>query len=448
MRIAEKPTVLTIGDLTRSWINNSIRPNPEYQRGSTWGQRQQQLLVDSVLRGYPLPRFYFQQKLSTDVLGNAQVSLDVIDGQQRLIALSQFRQDKWPLFKLEDERVPLPPSVRAQTVSWSGKTFSALPEALQEQFLSVELSVVLIDEVTGDEVRDLFIRLQSGTPLTAQQVRDAWPGNIGPYIERLAGKGDRHGQLAELFAAIDRRGRGARTEEEYEDPALEWRQTCAQLLALLLAKERGRSFPSLRSSALNDLYHANTEFDTKGRVAQQFQFLLVGAQVVVLARPDSQGRKAIRKQRLFSLFLFLRLLLFSDVDFMRALSPVAELFWREDWDGAPEPAGRVGSAEALEEHFTWFVYERMASLRLPELDKRRLFSIEQKAVLWQRSGGRCGICGVPVDVGIAEYDHVFPWILGGATEVDNGRVVHPKCHARGLAAIDGKEAPSPTSVLA
>ncbi len=445
MHVTGEPTTLSIEKLTDSWINNSIRPNPEYQRGSTWRLRQQQLLIDSVLRGYPLPRFYFQQKRSNDPLGNPQVSLEVIDGQQRLIALSEFREDKWSLFAIDDGKVPLPPSIRRQPAPWSGKTFSALSDEIQEKYLTVELSVVLIDKVTGDEVRDLFIRLQSGTPLTPQQVRDAWPGNVGPYIERLAGKGRRRGQYEQLFAAADRRGTGGRTEDEYEDPALDARQTCAQLLLLLLAKERGRSYPSLRGSSLNDLYHENTEFDTSSRVARQFEALLDLARQVIALRPPGQTKRAVRKSRIRSLFLFLRLLQFSPIDLRRAIRPVAELFWSDNADDT-EPSGRVDSAETLERHYLWFVDERMAGLRLPELDAQRLFSEEQKAGIWERANGRCGVCNEPIIDGAAEYDHIKPWIIGGRTEIDNGRPVHSHCHARGLAAVDGRAAPQPSEL--
>ncbi|MGI8721544.1 MAG: DUF262 domain-containing protein [Geodermatophilaceae bacterium] len=286
---------MTIQVLTDSWINNSIRPNPEYQRGSTWRRRQQQLLVDSVLRGYPLPRFYFEKKGSTDPLGNKQVSLDVIDGQQRLIALSQFREDRWPLFALDDAKVPLPPSVRRAPAPWLGKAFSSLSEQDQQRFPATPMSVVLLDSAGGDEVRDLFIRLQSGTPLTAQQVRDAWPGSMGPFIERLAGKGTRQGQYQQLFAGVDRRGTGGRSEEEYDDPALDARQTCAQLLHLLLSKDRGRGYPSVRGTALNDLYHENTDFDTKGRLAKEFETLLDQTQQVIQLRPSDLGRKSFAR---------------------------------------------------------------------------------------------------------------------------------------------------------
>ena len=225
---------------------------------------------------------------------------------------------------------------------------------MQAEFLAVELSVVLINEVTGDEVRDLLIRLQSGTPLTAQQVRDAWPGNVGPFIERLDGKGTRQGQYHTLFAAIDRRGSNGRSEDEYADPALEGRQTCAQLLLLLLVKERGRGFLSLRSSTLNDLYHENTEFDINGRVAHQFEHLLGACQKVLSLRPQRESRKSVRKSRVFSLFLFLRFLSFSNVSFSRAIEPVSTLFWSGHAE-ENEPVGRVASADTLEKHFVWFV---------------------------------------------------------------------------------------------
>jgi hypothetical protein len=440
VEVASKPQTLTVDALTASWINNSIRPNPEYQRGATWRLRQKQLLIDSVLRGYPLPRFYFEKRVSRDVLGNLQTSLDVIDGQQRLIALSEFREDAWALFDIDDERVPLPPSIRRERVPWSGRVFSALPERLQAMFLGKDLPVVLIDQVTGDEVRDLFIRLQSGTPLTAQQVRDAWPGNIGPFIERLAGKRQRQGKYHRLFAAIDRRGAGGRSEDEYEDPALDARQTCAQLLLLLLNKEKGRGFPSLRSTALNDLYHENTEFDTNGRTAELFDELLADVEAVMLRRPEGQGRKAVRKNRVLSLFLFMRLLRFSPIDTRRAIAPVARSFWSEDSDEL-EPVGRVGSADTIEKHFVWFIDHRMAGLNLPELDSQRLFSAEQKPVIYANANGICGVCNEPVEQSFAEYDHVKPWILGGRTEIENGRPVHVGCHPRGLAALDGRETP-------
>ncbi len=38
--------------------NGMIRANPEYQRGEVWSALQKKKLIDSVLRGYPLPVIY------------------------------------------------------------------------------------------------------------------------------------------------------------------------------------------------------------------------------------------------------------------------------------------------------------------------------------------------------------------------------------------------------
>jgi hypothetical protein len=77
--------------------------------------------------------------------------------------------------------------------------------------------------------------LQSGTALTRQQIRDAWPGAIGPYIERIAGKLKKRPTCA-LFRLIDRRS--TRDDDADADEYSNDRQLCAQLLNIFLARER------------------------------------------------------------------------------------------------------------------------------------------------------------------------------------------------------------------
>jgi hypothetical protein len=450
MQVEAEPQTLTIDNLTNAWVEKTVHPNPEYQRGSTWSLRQKQLLVDSIFRGYPLPRFYFEQKASLDVFGKAVTSLQVIDGQQRLIAMAEFVSDMWATFEISDEKVALPPSIRSSEAPWAGRSYSQLSKELQAQFKAVSLAVVLLTADQADEVRDLFIRLQSGTPLTPQQVRDAWPGRIGPFIEKLAGKGRKIGEFDDVFGVVDRRGSGPVSEDEYEDSKLDARQTCAQMLLVFLAKENGRGFPSIRNRSLDDLYHSNTNFDPDGRSAEMFRQLLSDVQEVIRLRPTEDGagspkrkKKKITRNQLMSLFLFMRMLRFSSIltNRPRAIRAIAKLFWAEYPGEATEPRGGVTKAETLEQHFNWFVDSRMANLDLPELDRKRLFDESQKDSIWSHSNGICGVCQGSVLREEAEYDHITPWILGGRTDVSNGRPVHPACHARGLAAIDGRETP-------
>jgi len=258
-----------------------IQPNPEHQRGLQWERRGWQLPIGSVFRDYPLLRLHFERKATTGPLGTAAFSLDVVYGQQRTIALTQFRNDEWPL--LEPEKLPLPPAVSRLPCSWGGVSVSRLDQDLRDQFLALTLPAVLIEDAETDEVRDLFIWLQAGATLTTQQARDAWPGNVSLYAELLAGKLSWQGRFQRLFLAIDRRG-GAARDEDLVDPSMGARQACAQLLCMFLAVEPGQSFPSLGTRSLDDLYYRNTEFNPVGERARRFEEVLGGCQAAIVDR--------------------------------------------------------------------------------------------------------------------------------------------------------------------
>jgi hypothetical protein len=72
-------------------IRAAINTNPDYQRPAVWSSSQKQLLGDSILRGYDVPKFYWQQ------VSNKPVSYDVVDGQQRIWAICEFCDDKYGL---------------------------------------------------------------------------------------------------------------------------------------------------------------------------------------------------------------------------------------------------------------------------------------------------------------------------------------------------------------
>jgi|GEM_PF-7111352 len=74
--------------------------------------------------------------------------------------------------------------------SWEGKTFQTLDTEIKEIFLKTKLNFAIIKSEDLDEIRDLFVRLQAGLPLNAQEKRDAWPGDFTNYIINTAGKQD------------------------------------------------------------------------------------------------------------------------------------------------------------------------------------------------------------------------------------------------------------------
>jgi hypothetical protein len=436
MEIAPEVVTLPIGNIIQSWENRTLHPNEEYQRGESWSLSQQKLLIDSVLRGYPLPRFYFHSKTKEGLLGGSEATFDIIDGQQRIIAMSEFKAGHWALFDMKDEKVPLPKSIRKLPCSWSARNFSQLDDSTRDRFLKTEVPVVLITGIsTPDEVRDLFIRLQSGTALTRQQVRDAWPGHVGPYVVSLAGK-LKAGPRFKTFNSVDKRGSYREDTEGLKDTYLEDRQTCAQLLCLLIGRQAGGDISSVNTQALDNMYHTNIEFDPKGHVAKRFEKILGWCDEVLATRPLTSGDRHIKvkKHVLFSIFLLLEDLDASqhavvDQDFIKRL---AKSTWAVTQPSLGEPSGRVSSGTAIATYYTWFLRMKLKDLTVDGFDTKRLFDRQQKDEIWDKFEGKCGICHQAIlDKGKEEYDHITPWIRGGPTSVDNGRPVHPSCHQRG-----------------
>jgi len=62
---------------------------PEWQREEVWDTTKKQQLIDSILRGWRLPKFYFVK--------TAEDEFEVVDGQQRLTAIYEFFANELPL---------------------------------------------------------------------------------------------------------------------------------------------------------------------------------------------------------------------------------------------------------------------------------------------------------------------------------------------------------------
>src|ERR1039457_4937852 len=305
-----QPKEFTVQQIVNAWNDASLKRNPEYQRGAAWKAHQQQGLIDSIFRKYPIPPLFLHE-ITTEGLGGMAIRHEVVDGQQRILALVDYIADKYPLLNPDDKKLRLPNSLRTEPAPLGNRRFSELDAAMQNQLTQRKLDVFVITNVAHpDEIRDLFIRLQAGTALSRQQIRDAWPGNIGPYIEKLAGKMNKT-PTAELFGLADRRGE--RSEDERDDYETD-RQFCAQLLCLFLARESDPcAMQSVGANDLDKLYQENTLLDPVGESALKFETILKRTtKVCALALeigvegPRGRRRKRFAKLNLISTFLFIQ----------------------------------------------------------------------------------------------------------------------------------------------
>ena len=419
--------------LIKAFKEGSLLRNDEYQRGEAWSKVQKAAFIDSIFRSYPIPPLFIHTVQSAGLGLTPTEKWEIVDGQQRLTALRDFEKGILPLLEVnETSKLRLPKGVRAMAAPWAGKTYEGLAPDLRKFFDERLIRVFIIGPDTkADEIRDLFIRLQSGTALSRQQIRDAWPGNLGPFIEFLAGKLDRP-PSHKLFSVVDKRGQKS-DDEEQKDHRVADRQTCAQLLRIYLAREFDpKSYPSVSANELDAMYHQQTDFDPSGVTAEHFKKLLTfTADVFERVKTKVSSKAKFRRLDVTAVLMYLQditknpLLKIDRKSIEELATKIAASA------AATSPAGKSTSGSTLEKHYQWWRATVPGNFGIP-LDPNRLFDAKQKSELYKIGNGLCAICKQKVEEGDDEYDHYpIPYRDGGRTEISNGRLVDKACHERG-----------------
>jgi len=134
---------------------------PDWQRGKVWGREKKQRLIDSILRGWKLPKFYFIKTAGDD-------DYLVEDGQQRLTAILEFFSNELSL-KPEAAR------------HFGGRFYRDLPRKVSDPFDDFEIEYDLIEEATDQELKEFFQRLQEGMPLTSSEKLNSVHSKLRDY---------------------------------------------------------------------------------------------------------------------------------------------------------------------------------------------------------------------------------------------------------------------------
>src|ERR1700760_2319858 len=88
-------TNMTIADYREQLRNRQITINHNYQRTDrVWPVSAKSNLIDTILNGYPIPKMIFSQTTDLDTLKTRK---EVVDGQQRTAAITEFFNNKYAL---------------------------------------------------------------------------------------------------------------------------------------------------------------------------------------------------------------------------------------------------------------------------------------------------------------------------------------------------------------
>tara|TARA_R110001606_G_scaffold52429_1_gene130005 strand:+ start:623 stop:1756 length:1134 start_codon:yes stop_codon:yes gene_type:complete len=146
--------------------------NKDYQRGSgIWPQGARSYFIDTILNGYPFPKVYFYEY--SDRADGFALKRELVDGQQRITAIQDFKDNK---FRISGDS------------NFRGADFNSLSEEAQDQFLAYTVSADVIRNASRSEILQMFRRMNAYTlPLNeAEKRHSSYDGEFKWFVNEVS----------------------------------------------------------------------------------------------------------------------------------------------------------------------------------------------------------------------------------------------------------------------
>ena len=154
--------VYSIGDFLEWHYNDLLELSPDFQRRGVWTRQAKSYLIDTIIRGKPIPKILMTQNLK-----GTRNNRIIIDGQQRLRSILEYLNDDFYISKPHNEK-------------YNSIFFSKLPNSIKTEILKYEIGVDLIYDLSYEDTLDIFARLNTySVKLNPQELRNA--KYLGPF---------------------------------------------------------------------------------------------------------------------------------------------------------------------------------------------------------------------------------------------------------------------------
>lgn len=124
-------------DMVNDVRSSRLILSPYFQRNLVWRDVHKRDFIETILKGYPFPQIFIARgEINVESMTSQSC---VVDGQQRMNAIMEFIQDKYPV---------------------DGKKYSEMDQAEKEGFLKYQIPVIDLEmKATDQSVIDVFQRL-------------------------------------------------------------------------------------------------------------------------------------------------------------------------------------------------------------------------------------------------------------------------------------------------
>lgn len=427
-----------IGRLKRGELNLS----PTFQRKSVWLERDKRLLIESLLRGFPIPAVFLYQRYD-----GGRLCYDVIDGKQRLETIFGFMGEvRGGAFTVKADVPGLdgPQTINALSLKRNRRHMAKVRPLLE----TYRLHVI---EVIGDlgDVVELFVRLNStGKPLSSMEKRNAkYSGSdLLKAAAALANKLEPKFDALGVFNATQK-------------SRMKHVEFCAEII---LSVHQGDVLN--KKAAVDRVMAAKAMPQTqlKKSVAAAF------ATVSLVARmfPDLQGTRFRQLVDFYTLVVLIAKLhnegaILIDSARNKLARDMLTAFGIEV-DQVREQQRKVQGTKDGQEAYRDYLMtvsqmtDDISQRRLREKilrgiigsifasrDAQRGFTAEQRRLLWNSSGDKkCQRCGVKLAWANFSVDHVDPHSRGGRATLGNAALMCKSCNSsKGNRRVSRRTAP-------
>lgn len=140
--------------------------HPIQRQSSQWDNTQQSLLIHSLLASFPVPSIYLEKREVVDAndVEKRIYSYSVLDGKQRMTTIFSYINGEYSL----SEDIPAV-ELEGTVYEISNKFFDELDEDIKQEILRFKFNIIAFEDVTDEEIEEIFFRLNNSTPLTKAQ---------------------------------------------------------------------------------------------------------------------------------------------------------------------------------------------------------------------------------------------------------------------------------------
>ena len=143
--------------------SGEINTRPDFQRGEVWSSSKKKMLIDTILRKWPIPPIHL---VKID-----DKTFEVLDGQQRLTAIRDFINNK---FSIDGSIQPIDEEIQ----NLHGKKYKQLDEDTLREFNTYRFIIYEMMDYSAGEPGEIFHRLNQSVKLTSSEQRNSLYGEL------------------------------------------------------------------------------------------------------------------------------------------------------------------------------------------------------------------------------------------------------------------------------